>query len=181
MKKTFLKIIGGAALAILMVAMFAQVWVSAQNGSNEKQNEEQNEEQTDGEFVPPRMRTLEGSWSVQVTIRNCEMGAAVATFPAMSTFMQGGTMQEFSAGSSFLRGPGHGVWSHERGRRYSFAFQFFRFNADGTYAGLTRARRQVDLGLSRNSYTATAAIEVFNPAGVLVATACGTETATRFE
>ena len=167
MKNTFLKTISGAALAIFMLAMFAQVQVSAQIL----------------EEVPPgQSRDLEGSWNIQVTRRHCQTGAAIVTFPAMNTFMQGGTMQEFSTGAAPLtRGPGHGVWNHQSGQRYSFAFQFFRFNADGTYAGLTRARRQVELSRFGNSYNASASVEIFNPGGVLVATACLTETATRFE
>jgi len=176
MKNTFLKTISTAALAILMLAVFAPIWVSAQDNVIELPNlQELPDERRNA-------RDLEGSWNVLVTIRNCQTGAAIVTFPAMNTFMQGGTMQEFSTGAAPLtRGPGHGVWRHQSGRRYSFAFQFFRFNADGTYAGLTRARRQVELSRSGDSYTASAAIEVFNTGGILVATACATETATRFE
>jgi hypothetical protein len=41
---------------------------------------------------------------------NCATGAI---FPRMNTFMQGGTMQEFSAFvAPSLRGPGQGVWNH---------------------------------------------------------------------
>lgn len=169
MKKTFLKTIGGAALALLMLVMFAQIQVSAQ--------QEPPEDATKRNLA----QALEGSWSVQVTILNCQTGATVATFPAMNTFMQGGTMQEFSAGAGFLRGPGHGVWSYESGNRFSFAFQFFRFNADGSLAGVTRGRRQVEVSRFRNRYTATVSVEIYNPAGIQVGTACGTETAMRFE
>ena len=52
MKKQILKAIGGAALAILVLAVFAQVWVSAQAQSGNEQG-------------------LIGSWDVQVTIRDC--------------------------------------------------------------------------------------------------------------
>jgi hypothetical protein len=175
MKNTFLKTIGGAALAILTLAIFAQVWVSAQGSINGRQNQELIQDNERG-----GARALEGSWSVQVTIRNCQTGAAITSFPAMDTFIQGGTMQEYSAGSGILRGPGHGVWNYEFGRQFDYAFQFFRFNADGTLAGVTKARRQLAL-TSDNSYAGNALIEIFNASGVLVATACATETATRFE
>ena len=185
MKNKFMEVIGRAALAILMLAIFAQVQVSAQDIVDK----EQIKEQTEGILLSQSVgtRTLEGSWSVQVTVRNCQTNAALATFPAMNTFMRGGTMQEFSVGAAPLtRGPGHGVWSYQFGQNYSYAFQFFRFNADGSYAGVTRARRQVQLNSLQvnsvgNSYEATAAIEIFNAAGILIATACATETATRFE
>lgn len=119
---------------------------------------------------------------MQATISNCQTGAVTESFPKLITFMQGGTMQESSASlAGFLRTSGHGVWSRGRGRTYSYALQFFRFNANNTYAGLVRARWQVQLDTIGNHYTATGAIEIFNPAGILVANLCGAETATRFE
>ncbi len=178
MKNKFLKTIGTAFLAILTVTVFASMQAAAQENA---------EKQDFGQIQPDYVfrgyaRDLEGSWTVAVTVRNCQTGAAVGAFSAMNTFMRGGTMQEFSTGAAPLpRGPGHGVWDHEAGRNFTYAFQFFRFNADGTVAGTTKARRAVTLNQYGNGYSATADIEVYNPAGVLVATACATETATRFE
>ena len=180
MKNTFLKTIGTAAMTILMLAMFAQISVTAQDTVKQ----DQSQERTERELFPPLIsaRTLEGSWSVQVTLQNCQTGEAIRTFLAMNTFMQGGTMQEFSVGAAPLpRGPGHGVWRHNSGTNYTFVFQFFRFNADGTYAGFTKAKRQVKLEFNGNYYTATSTIEVFAPNGIRVATACASEKATRFE
>jgi hypothetical protein len=123
-----------------------------------------------------------GSWDVRVTIRNCQTGAVISSFPTLNTFMQGGTMQETSAGvPPGLRSPGHGVWNYESGRRYTAAFQFYRFNTDGSYAGTLRTRTQIEVSRFSNSFTSTASTEVFNPAGVLIATGCATATGTRFE
>ncbi len=169
MKKTFLKTISGAALAILMLAVFAQIQVSAQ--------QEPPEDSTKRNLA----QALEGSWDSQVTLLNCQTGAALRTFPAMNTFMSGGTMQEFGVGSGLLRGPGHGVWNYQSGRLFSNTFQFFRFNADGTFAGKQIVRRQIEVSRFRERFTATSAVEIYNPGGVLIATGCGTETATRFE
>ncbi len=169
MKNTFLKLIGTAAMTILMLAMFAQIQVSAQ--------QEPPEDLTKRDLG----QALEGSWDVQVTVFNCQTGAVLRTFPAMNTYMRGGTMQEFGIGSGLLRGPGHGVWSNQSGRRFSSDFQFFRFNADGTFAGKQINRRQIEVSRFRNTYTGTATVEIFNPAGVLIATGCATESATRFE
>jgi len=55
------------------------------------------------------------------------------------------------------------------------------FNADGAYAGLTRARRTIELSRNANSYNITSATEIFNAAGTLIATGCATETGTRLE
>ena len=165
--KVVLKIIGTTALAIFMLAMFAQVQVSAQIL----------------EEVPPgQSRDLEGSWNIQVTRRDCQTGAALVSFPTMSTFMQGGTMQDYGiAMAPTGRGPGHGVWNLQSGRRYSNAFQFFLFGADGTTTGRQIIRRQIELSRSGNAYTATGAVEVFNTGGTVVANICTTETGTRFE
>jgi hypothetical protein len=99
MKNTFLKLIGTAAMAILMMVMFAQIRVSAQQ-------EQLPEDLTKRD----QAQALEGSWDVRVTILNCQTGAVISSFPTLNTFMQGGTMQETSAGvPPSLRSPGHGV------------------------------------------------------------------------
>ncbi len=169
MKNTFLKTIGGAALAILLLAMFAQIWVSAQDNDNElRQNGNE--------------RSLVGSWNVQASIRDCHTGTVLVTFPAMLTFNQGGTMQETANDAApLLRLPGHGVWRHHNGRRYSLAFQFFRFKPDGTFDGRNIIRSDVSFGQSGNRYTTTDTVEVLAANGDLITTACATSTATRFE
>ncbi len=96
--------------------------------------------------------------------------------------MRGGTMQEYgvSFGASG-RGPGHGVWSYQGGRRFTSAFQFFLYNTEGVYSGKQVIRRQIELSRSGNGYTAVGAVEVFNTGGTVIATICTTETGTRFE
>lgn len=180
MKNTFLKIIGTMALAILMGATSAQTSVFAQNNNNETNSDKQTQEdlpaQRDNE------RRLEGSWNIQVTRRDCQTGAALVSFPTMSTFAQGGTMHDYGiAMAPTGRGPSHGVWRHQSGRRYSNALQFFLFGADGTNTGRQIVRRQIELSRSGDGYTATGAVEVFNTGGVVIANICTTETGTRFE
>ncbi len=175
MKSRYLKIIGIAALMIIMLPVAAQLRATAQESS-------QKEAASDNPFSNSKARALEGSWTAQVTLRNCATGQALGTFPTLNTFMQGGTLHHDSASvAPTTRGSGHGVWKHEGGQNFTFALQFFRFNADGTYAGLTIGRRQALLDATGNSYSATVTIEFYNPAGILVGTGCATETATRFE
>ena len=61
MRKQIVKVIGGASLAILVCAVFAQVRVPAQ-GQN--QNEP----------------SLVGSWNLQVTLRDCQSGTPFVGF-----------------------------------------------------------------------------------------------------
>jgi len=180
MKNTILKTIGTAAMTILMMAMLTQISVFAQE---DIVIEEKNGALTEKESFSPHdiSRGLEGSWDAQVTFTNCRTGAAVSPpFPAMATYMQGGTMQEFGVASGLFRGPGHGVWSYLGGRNFSNSFQFFRFNPDGTPNGRVIVRKQIDFRPG-NSYVATSRTEFYDNNGNLFMRGCATEIGTRFE
>ena len=163
MKNTFVKSIGAASLALLLVGA-SQMFVFGQSG--EKQE-----------------RSIEGAWRTTVTIRNCQSGAPITTFQGLQTFNQGGTLAETATGGPpSSRTPGHGVWSREPGaQNYSFVFMYDRFNADGTYAGSQKVRAAATVGASGDELTVVATTEIFNPAGQLIATGCSTATATRIE
>lgn len=181
-RTTLLKLIAGMAFAILMLATLVQFSASAQEAGTESQGDEQMQEEENSRERNSNARALEGSWDLQVTLRNCQNGTPIRTFPGMNTFMRGGTMQETGAGTPpSLRTPGHGVWSHLGGRRFSTVLQFFRFNADGTYAGTQKARKQIELSRFASTYTSTATVEIFDANGNLIGTSCATETAARFE
>lgn len=169
----------GAALAILMIAIFANISAFAQDKTDEQQNEDQTQENwSQGRNAG----LLEGSWNVQVTRRNCQTGEAQVSFPTMSNFNRGGTMNDYGIAMAPLgRGPSFGVWNYQTGRRFTNNFQFFLFGADGATTGRQIIRRQIEVSRSGNEYTATGAVEVFNTAGTVIATICTTETATRFE
>ncbi len=168
MKRQTLKAIGGASLAILVLAVFAQVRVPAQAQDSKEQG-------------------LVGSWDVQVTARDCQTGDPIPfipIFPAMITYNQGGTMQETDLGNPFLiRLPGHGVWGHTRGRQYSAAFQFLNFNFDRTPAGKNVVREAITLGQGGDTYTSTATVVALDANGNVIpgSEGCATETATRFK
>jgi hypothetical protein len=164
MSKKILKVVGGAILTILMVAGFAQVWVSGQevNGQSEK--------------------GLTGSWDVQVTIRDCASGTPLISFPAMMTYHQGGTMTEAANDATALRRTGgQGVWAFQFERRYSAAFHFFRYNGDGSYAGTTKIRKRLEVSKSGTSYSATTTFDLLDASGTTTASGCATEAGTRFE
>jgi len=148
---------------MVMLAIFAQVWVvSAQ-------------EQTGVE------KGLVGSWDLEVTLRDCDTGTAFASFTAINTYNQGGTMHQ----AAILPNPGvvpsggHGVWSHLTGRHYSAAFRFFSFNLAGVFTDKVTVRSIISLEQSGDSYTSTDTAEILLANGVLI-NACSTTTATRF-
>src|SRR3954453_17909151 len=107
MKRTFSKLAGLAAVTVMMLPLFAQMSVSAQEKSSELKNEDTGFSQSE-----PRdeYHKIEGSWNNVKTRRNCVTGAATGTFPSMFTFSQGGTMWEAGAGADpKLRSASHGV------------------------------------------------------------------------
>ncbi|MBA2736709.1 MAG: hypothetical protein H0U50_07995 [Pyrinomonadaceae bacterium] len=180
MKNTFLKTIGTAALAFLMLAMFALTSTSAQEISDEGKNDGHSQDksfaQGDG------ARALEGTWNVQITLRNCQNNAAIRTFPALTTFMFGGTMiGSESAVSQALHTPGHGVWSHTGGREFKVSFKSFNFDAGGNFTGWTIIRLFALVNPRGTGYESFGNAEVYAPNGNLLFTGCSTTTATRFE
>ncbi len=163
MKKQILKAIGGASLAILMLAIFTQVWVSAEEQNGNEQG-------------------LIGSWDVEVTIRDCQTGTPFFSFPAMMTYDQGGTMQETDLGGpSITRLPAHGVWERQNGRQYAAAFRFLNFNPDRTFAGTNVIRSAISLEQSGTTYSSTDTLEVLDANGKVIGGGCSTSTATRFK
>jgi hypothetical protein len=180
MKNTIMKTIGQAMLAILMLAAVAQISVSAQDIINEEKPDAQTQE----ELSERRQNTrkLEGSWNHQGTRLNCQTGAVIGTFSAMFTFNRGGTFWESGTQlSPALRSSSHGLWSYESNGNYVTAFQFFRFNADGTLAGRQIVRQQIELSKDGDSYTATATAQVLDVNGNVIANNCSAGTGTRFE
>ncbi|HYR89447.1 MAG TPA: hypothetical protein VE422_35560 [Terriglobia bacterium] len=165
MKSNIVKIIGGTVLAVLMISTLT-TWVSAQdNGKG----------QNGGGRV-------EGTWDVQVTIRNCQTGAAIRTFASTTTFMSGGTVLDSTSGTpQALKTPGHGVWNHISRNTYRFSFKSFNFDASGNFTGWQIVRHEANLNTRAAEFESAGTAEVYNANGNLVFTGCSTTTATRFE
>lgn len=160
MRKIFVNAIGGMALALLLSAMFAPTWVSGESGGGR----------------------LEGTWNVQVTLRNCQTGAEIRNFASLTTFMFGGTTLDSTSGiPQALKTPGHGVWSHVSGNTYRFSFKSFSFDPAGNFTGSTKITHEAELASNGTEYSSAGTAEVYDPNGNLTFTGCSTTTATRFE
>lgn len=167
MKSSVVKIIGGMVLAVLVISTLTLGLVSAQ-GESKSQNHGGGR--------------LEGTWDVQVTIRNCNTGAVIRTFPSIGTFMFGGTMLDSTSGiPQALKTPGHGGWSHMNGNTYRFSFKSFSFDPSGNPTGWTIIRHEANLNSRATEYESAGTAEVYDPNGNLIFTGCSTTTATRFE
>jgi len=167
MKRIFVKIIGGSVLVFMVISALTFSLVFAQGESRSESG---------------RGDRLEGTWDVQVTIRNCQTGAAIRTFASITTFMSGGTLLDSTSGiPQALKTPGHGVWSHTGGRNYRFKFKSFSFDASGNFTGWTIITHEGHLNRRADESESAGTAEIYAPNGNLIATGCSTTTATRFE
>lgn len=123
---------------------------------------------------------IEGLWNSQVTIANCQSGAVMRQFQAMNLFMRGGTLADTDVQAPSAHGPAFGTWQTSGAAQYSSVFQLFRYNPDGSFAGANRVTRTITLATDGNSFTSTIAVDVDDPTGATLSSACGTETGTRF-
>jgi len=171
MNTTFFKTISGTILAILVSMAFGQISASAQDQVATKlKNDEQ------------YAKNIEGSWDHLTTRRNCQTGAILGTFQAMFTFSDARTFWESGTNlAPSLRGPSHGVWERDSPGVYTTAFQFFRFNADGTLAGRQIVRQHIEVSDDGETYTATATAQVLDVAGNVIANNCASGVGTRFD
>lgn len=160
MRNTLLKTFGAIALVVSLVAVFTPVWGSRKSGGGR----------------------LEGSWDVQVSIRNCQTGAEIRTFPSVTSFIFGGVTIDSTSGTpQALRTPGQGVWSHLSGNTYRFSFKTFTFDAANNSTGWTVITHEAELDSNGAQFTSAGTAEVYALNGTLVFTGCSSTTATRFE
>jgi len=128
-------------------------------------------------------RGLEGAWRLQLTVRDCNSGQALRTFPAVFTFAKGGTATVITAGQPPSRfTPGLGIWRHTEGHNYSAVTDTFVFSPAGVWIQTHRLTRAIEVSIDGNTFTDTVSLEILDTAGNLIATGgSATSVATRFE
>ncbi len=135
-------------------------------------------------------RTIEGVWSMVVTVRDCTTGVPLGPpFRSLVTFHRGGTISESVGTLAFAPGqrtPAHGLWSRDGGSTYSLrmvAAILFDTNPPPPAAGFTTGW-QVISGTHTLSdadhQTASAVVEFYDMDGQIYRTACPTSVGQRF-
>ena len=126
---------------------------------------------------------LQGTWRLQVTVRNCQTGDPLRpTFPALITFAKGGTLTLTTAGQiPALFTPGLGVWRHSEGNTYSAVSETFVFSPAGAWIQTHRLTRAIEVSIDGDAFTDTVALEIFDPNGNVIVTGCATSVASRLE
>ena len=125
---------------------------------------------------------LEGAWRLQVTVRDCQTGQALRTFPALFTFAKGGTLTVTTTGQlPSLSTPGLGIWRYTEGNTYSAVSEAFVFSPAGAWIQTHRLTRAIEIGADGGAFTDTVKLEIFDTTGNLIATGCATSVASHLE
>jgi hypothetical protein len=129
------------------------------------------EKEDRGEFKLQEDRRLEGTWRVEVTLRDCQTGAEIRpATPALLTFAKGGTLTETTTVfPPAVRSPGHGFWEHTGAQTYSAVSDAFIFNPSApppsAWIGTQRLTQTIQLGDDPDELTSTASTVFFGPTG----------------
>jgi hypothetical protein len=124
---------------------------------------------------------IQGTWETQITLNDCA-GHVIRSFQGMLTFHQGGTMMDGTTTPSALRTPAEGVWRNVGNNTYAFRMKSFSFNAQNILTGWGIISGELTVDETGNVFTGTGAtLQIYDPNGVLVTTACADSSGTRFE
>jgi hypothetical protein len=131
---------------------------------------------------PKNPATLQGVWRVTRHGVNCQTGQDFGlSFPALMTFNQDGTLNAFAVppGSTPAEtSPEYGVWAHDDSG-YSFRDVSYTYDSNGAFVGRGEITAIVEL-TSANTFTYTASVCVYDPAGNQLFCFCGRAEGTRF-
>lgn len=75
----------------------------------------------------------------------------------------------------------HGRWQYLGQRRYLAVERFFRYDPDGSFAGVQRIVRNITLARDGKHFTGVNTSEAFDLDGNLIRTGCTTDITTRVE
>ena len=124
---------------------------------------------------------LEGTWRVQLTVRDCQTGQVLRTFPAVFAFAKGGTLTATSAGQfPALSTTNLGVWRHTNGHSYSAVSESFTFSSAGVWTQTHRLTRSIEVN-DADEFTDTVALQIFDTNGNQIVTGCGTSVGSRMK
>jgi hypothetical protein len=134
---------------------------------------------------------LDGTWIVQVTLRDCGTGAPRGSFTSLVTFHRGGTLSESTASLAFAIGqrpPGHGTWTQQARQTYlqrMIALILFDTPPNlpvspGFFAGWQEVTHTIEL-VDASHFTSAGTNAFYRSDGTEYRTGCSTAVGQRFE
>ena len=126
---------------------------------------------------------LQGTWRLQVTVRDCITGQPLRpTFPAVFTFAQGGTATAITAGQlPSLFTPQLGVWRHTQDHNYTAVGDAFVFSTAGAWIQTNRFTRAIQVSVDGDSFVDQIALQIFDTNGNQIVAGCGTSVGSRMK
>lgn len=120
---------------------------------------------------------IEGTWLVQITMRNCGDDSVVGSAFGLNTFVPGGTMLAAPGGPTAAIRNGQGVWTYAGGSRFSNRFVMFAYNPQtGAFAGIRVVTRTIEVGPGPDQFRSRDTDQLYDPATLvpLGPQGCGT-------
>lgn len=126
-------------------------------------------------------RTIEGTWRVQITLRDCTSGQPLRSpFPALASFARGGTITTADGGlSPASRTTGLGVWWHSTRGTYAAVTEAFLFAPTGVNTGTQRITQDIEFDPYEDTFQATVNSTILDTQGNVVAVGCATSVGRR--
>lgn len=137
-------------------------------------------------------KAIQGTWLVQVTLRNCATGAALgAPFSSVVTFHEGGTVTEATVSPAFAVGqrtPAQGNWDTQGPDAYTQKMvALIAFDTPpnlpstpGFFAGWSVVTQSLQL-VDRDHLSSSGTNTFYRTDGTVYRTGCSTALGTRFE
>jgi hypothetical protein len=137
--------------------------------------------QASGELTTiAQARAIEGVWEPVVTIRDCQSGVPLVSFPSMDSYGRGGSLAVVGGGE-FAATTGVGSWQHAGGRNFTALYQFFNYDPDGRLAGKLKVSASIRLSADGRSFRTKDIADLLDLQGNVIGQVCGTREAKRLE
>jgi hypothetical protein len=121
--------------------------------------------------------SIEGTWEVSVTVKNCQTGALIRIVRSLQMFIGDGSFTETA--NTAARGSSLGAWRHTEAQNYDDKFWFFRYKPDGTFASLAKGVDHITVNSDGNEFDSYGTVQDFDANNMLISTGCVTHTAKR--
>src|SRR5947199_2614259 len=112
----------------------------------------------------PTAQTLQGTWRVTRTSVDCITGQDILSFPAITTYNQGGTYTGYGVppGGDPGQGTEYGVWQREPGNQnYSVRSVSYAYTAEGDFEARVEGTDALQL-TNADSLTGTGTVQIFD-------------------